>query len=125
MHSNPPKPFGNRHWGLKESQWFLPAPPALIRTSCGWDYALLGMGGRGDRQPGLEKEIRNKWWCGGGQGLAKCPPWSGQCPLGWGTLENGLGGPLPVEGQDILALTLPACLLPGQRWHPGVNGGVC
>lgn len=40
-------------------------PPALIRTSCGWDYAVLGEGGRGNRQPGLEKEIRNKWWCGG------------------------------------------------------------
>lgn len=23
----------------------LPPPPALIRTSCGWDYAVLGGGG--------------------------------------------------------------------------------
>jgi hypothetical protein len=51
----------------------------------------IGVGGRGDRQPGLEREIRNKWWCGGGQGLAKCLPWPGQCPLGWGILENGPG----------------------------------
>lgn len=39
-------------------------------------------------------------------------------------MENGLGGPLHVEGQDILALT-PVSVLPGQRWRPGANGGVC
>lgn len=40
-------------------------PPALIRTSCGWDYALLGMGGEG-RQAARVGERNQKqmvvWW---------------------------------------------------------------
>lgn len=76
---------------------------------------------------GLEREIRNKW-CGGGQGLARCPPWPGQVPSEeWGIWENGPVETLGVGGQGLWALTLtPACsVLPGQRWHPGVSGVVC
>lgn len=90
--------FGNRHWGLKRHS-SSPSPQALIRTSCGWGLCCAWCwGGRGDRQPGLQREIRNKWWCGGGEGLAKCPLWPGQCPLGMhlgegtGVLEDRASG---------------------------------
>lgn len=70
----------------------LTTPPALIRTSCGWGLCCAWCWvGEGRQAAGLEREIRNKW-CGGGQGLAKCPPWPGQCPLRVGHLGEWVHG---------------------------------
>lgn len=50
MNSNPPpQAFWEQTLGPERVTMAPPCPPpALIRTSCGWDYALLGMGGGGE-----------------------------------------------------------------------------